>query len=209
METTASANDLTLPEDVLKSIKELNLPKKEDYNALIYMLSPPDAELLTKPTIKWDFKNPPEDIHALALNMVASLQYHNGVGLSANQVGLPYSIFAMRAEVPFVCINPSIVWTSEETIIMEEACLSLPHIVAKINRPKHIKLRFFTPSGLATTKTFTGLTARIAQHEMEHLEGKFFIDGIGRMRMEKALKEAEKEGYNYRNVGLLKRALSE
>jgi peptide deformylase len=135
------------------------------------------------------------------------MQHYGGLGLSANQVRLPYRVFVMKGSPPFVCFNPVLVEWSNETIKLEEGCLTFPGMIAEINRPKHIKVRFQTPSGVHTTKTFTGMTARIVQHEMEHLDGGFFFDGIGRMRMEKALKEAEKEGHAYRQFNLMKRAV--
>ncbi len=204
---TTDTEDYGLTPEVLEAVKELPIKAEEGFEALIYSLVPGDAEILRTVTTEWDFENPPQDINELALNMVASLQYHGGVGLSANQVGLPYRIFAMKAATPFVCINPVLVWWGEEEVELEEGCLTFPGIVAKINRPKHIRVRFNVPSGLAVTKTFTGLTARVVQHEIAHLDGGFFFDGIGRLRMEKALKGSEKLGHNYRHMNLMKRAV--
>lgn len=192
---------------ITDAVKELPV-SGEGKEVLIYALVPPSSEMLYKPTKEFDFDDPPISPEEFALNMVATMQHHNGLGLSANQVGFPWRVFAMKAAVPFVCFNPKLVDISEETIKLEEGCLSFPGLVAEINRPRHIKVRFQVPSGIFVTKTFTGLTARIFQHELEHLDGETFIDGIGRMRMEKALKEAGKMGYNYRQYNLLKRAVA-
>jgi peptide deformylase len=67
--------------------------------------------------------------------------YNDGLGLSANQIGLPYRAFAIKAEKIIVCFNPRIVDYSEETIYLEEGCLSYPNLYIKVKRPKKIKIR--------------------------------------------------------------------
>jgi peptide deformylase len=100
---------------------------------------------------------------------------NNGIGLSANQVGVPYRIFAMRGSPEnFVCVNPRVVNPSEETIYLDEGCLSYPGLYVKIKRPRHIRVRFQTPNGDTKTETFTGMSARCFLHEMDHMDGNVF-----------------------------------
>jgi len=167
-----------------------------------------DNPILTTKTEPFDFANSPCDVTQLAMDLIETMNFYQGIGLSANQVGLPYRVFVMRAETPFVCFNPKIVMPSEELITLEEGCLSIPGLIAKVTRSKHVKVRFQTPSGVVVTKTFTGMTARCFQHEMDHMDGIFFFDGIGRLKMEKAIKDAKKRGYNYDGLNLMKHAIA-
>ena len=164
--------------------------------------------ILTTKTETFDFENPPCDINQLSLDLIETMNFYKGIGLSANQIGLPYRVFVMRAEIPFVCFNPRIVMPGSEQVTLDEACLSVPGLIAKITRPRHIKVRFQTPSGATVTKEFTGLTARCFLHEMMHLDGKFFFEGIGRLKMEKAIKVAKRRGYDYEGKNLMKLAIA-
>ena len=104
---------------------------------------------------------------------------HDGIGLAANQIGLPYRVFAIKANPVLVCFNPRIVDYSKETIVLEEGCLTFPGLYLKIKRPRDIKCRFTYPNGETITKTFTGATARIFQHELDHLNGILFTEKVG------------------------------
>jgi peptide deformylase len=115
---------------------------------------------------------------------------NNGLGLAANQVGVPYSVFAMRGQPQnYVCFNPRIVQPSAEEIILEEGCLSFPGLVVKVKRPRHIRVRFQLPNGETVTETFIGMTARVFQHEMDHLQGKLYFNRANRYHKEVAMKK--------------------
>jgi len=114
----------------------------------------------------------------------------NGLGLAANQVGVPYRVFAMRGSPEnFVCFNPRIVQPSAENIILEEGCLSFPGLLVKVKRPKHIRVRFQTPNGDTRTETFIGMTARIFQHELDHLDGRLYFNRANKYHKEIAMKK--------------------
>jgi peptide deformylase len=150
-------------------------------------------EILTTSTQEFDFANPPINPHDLVTEMLDTMYKSNGVGLSANQVGLPYRVFVMRGnEYNFACFNPKIVSKSDNTTLLEEGCLSFPGLVVKIARSNSVRLRFQTQSGGTDTKTFDGLSARVVQHEMDHLDGKLFYNNAHRYHRDKALK-----GYAY------------
>lgn len=122
-----------------------------------------------------DFANPPFDLTQFAKDLVECMYDNKGIGLSANQIGVPYRIFAMRGDPQnFVCINPRIVNPSEEKIYLEEGCLSYPNLFVKIKRPRHVRVRFMMPNGDTRTETFTGMTARCFLHEMDHMDGNVF-----------------------------------
>jgi len=145
--------------------------------------------ILTKVCEKFDFENPPVDPIELAQDLVRLLHERNGIGVSANQVGLPYRVFALRGSPEnFVCFNPRIVDVSSETNLLEEGCLTYPGLFVKIKRPRHIKVRFQTPNGDTRTETFVGMSARAFQHEMDHLDGIIFYNRANKYHRDLAFK---------------------
>lgn len=153
-------------------------------------------QILLQPAQKFDFANPPCDPWDLAEAMVKIMIDNNGMGLSACQVGLSYAVFAMIGQPNHVMFNPKIVDVSNETIELEEGCLSFPGVVAPITRPIHIKIRFTGPDGETTTKKFTGMSARVVQHEMDHLNGVLFFNHLPRIKREQIFKKAAKGKLN-------------
>ena len=146
--------------------------------------------ILTTPCQPFDFETPPFDPIGFAQNLIKFMYENNGIGLAANQVGFPYRIFAMRGSPEnFVCFNPKIVQPSEMTVSLEEGCLTYPGLLIKVKRPQHIRVRFQTPNGETLTKQFTGMTARIFQHETDHLDGVLFFNRANRYHKELALKK--------------------
>lgn len=145
--------------------------------------------ILTTPCQPFDFLNPPGNPGELAVALLQIMNDYKGVGLAANQVGVPFRVFVMRGHPEnYACFNPRIVYTSKETELLDEACLSFPGVNVKIKRPKEIKVRFQTPSGETTTMNFSGLTARVFQHELDHLDGILFFNRANKYHRDKALK---------------------
>jgi peptide deformylase len=160
-----------------------------------------DKSLLFKECEDWDFKNPPMDISDLGKNMISLLYEAKGLGLAANQVGLPYKIFVMRgSKENYCCINPKIVNLSVDRENGVESCLSFPCLIIKKERSKEVRLRFQGPNGQTYTHQFTGLTARVVQHEMDHLTGLPFWQNISRIKFDMAVRKAKKLGFDYSNV---------
>lgn len=146
--------------------------------------------ILTTPCQKFDFFHPPFDPVEFSKELVKFMYEHNGIGVAANQVGVPYRIFAMRGQPEnFVCFNPRIIIPSEMKIELEEGCLTYPGLIVKITRSQHVKVRFNTPNGDVLTKQFTGMTARIFQHELDHLDGVVFYNRANRYHREQALRK--------------------
>lgn len=131
--------------------------------------------ILTEKTEPFDFENPPIAPEELANMLLTVLAQERGIGLAANQVGLPFSVFAVHGD-PFVLFNPKIVDVSEEQVLLDEACLSFPGLTVKVKRPKSIRVRFTNIKGEVETHKYTGMTARVIQHEIDHLEGKLFYN---------------------------------
>lgn len=151
------------------------------------------TDLLTTKLDDFDFTTPPIDPLELAKNLLETVYALRGMGLAANQCGLPYRCFVMpAAPEDFVIFNPRIVNVSEHQVLMDEGCLSYPNVFVKIKRPQAIRLRFAVPSGEVLTKQFAGMTARIIQHEIDHLNGILFFTRANRYHREQAFRQRDK-----------------
>jgi peptide deformylase len=156
-------------------------------------LVPHTDKILTTPCELFDFSNSPFDPVEFSKDLIKFMYDNNGIGLAANQIGVPYRIFAMRGSPEnFVCFNPKIVQPSEQIVQLEEGCLTYPGMLVKIKRPQHIRVRFQTPNGDTLTKQFTGMTARIFQHENDHLDGIVFYNKANKFHREQALNKWKK-----------------
>lgn len=149
--------------------------------------------LLRKKLEKFNFETPPTDPIQLAKDLTETLLTHNGlVGLAANQCGLPYRVFVIKSNPVYCCYNPIIVDLGDQTNEYEEGCLTYPNLIVKINRPTNIKVRFTLPNGVTDTYKFAGLTSRIFQHELDHLNGVIFTDHISKFKLQRAIQKANK-----------------
>lgn len=152
-------------------------------------LVPEDSQILREPIEDWDFDSPPTDGIKLAYDLAESMMVRSGLGLAAPQVGLPYRCFAIKTDPIKVCFNPRILEASEEEIYLEEGCLSFPDMFVKVKRPRRIRVRFRLPNGETITEQFEGLTARIFQHELDHLDGVLMMDRASYFHREQAARQ--------------------
>ena len=148
----------------------------------------------------FDFNDPPVNPLDLVSDLAETMLNEGGIGISANQVGLPYRVFVMHAEELIPCFNPRIVDASEETIVLEEGCLSYPDIFVKVKRPRKIKVRYADPNGKITTRVFDGMSARVFQHELDHLNGVNYQQRANRYHLERARKRKTKNIPHVRKV---------
>lgn len=132
------------------------------------------STFLRIPAIKFDFTPPPVDPVDLAHDLCQTVIHNNGISLSANQCGLPWAVFVIKANPMIVAFNPIIVDVSEDEISLDEVDLSYPNLKIKIKRPEVVKVRFAQPNGEVTTVNFQGLTARAFQHSMDQVLGRTF-----------------------------------
>lgn len=147
--------------------------------------------VLRKPTTEITAEYP--ELKTLIENMFQTMYNSDGVGLAAPQIGLSIRLFVIDAspvaddfpEIESkkrVFINPTITETTDETVIYEEGCLSLPGIHEKVARPKEITIHFFDENFIEHTEHHSGFFARIIQHEYDHLEGHVFSDRVSPIR---------------------------
>ena len=151
-----------------------------------------NKEFLNQPTVRFDFNNPPMDPLELVEELKDMMIRSKGVGLSANQVGLPYRVFVMGnpgdRDSIIPVFNPNITNYSDETEYGEEGCLSFPGLYVQIKRHKEIRARMRRVDGETDTARFTGYTARLFQHEFDHMEGVDFRKRATRFHWDRAVK---------------------
>jgi peptide deformylase len=158
-----------------------------------------------------------KDLYRLADDMLETMYDAPGIGLAANQVGVLQRILVIDTDYDFVedelegsggivknrkpriIINPEIIHR-EGSILFSEGCLSVPEYSAEVKRSEKLKLQFQDVDGVTRTLAADGLLAVAIQHEMDHLDGKLFIDRLSplkkemirkRLRQERALRESE------------------
>jgi peptide deformylase len=151
---------------------------------------PEDSEILLTECQEFDFTNPPYDPKELAQALHDTMIKSDGLGLSANQVGIPYKVFVMRTgDEPFAMFNPRIVDVSEKEISMKEGCLSFPLLYLNVKRPDAVRVRFQNERGETNTERFIGMTARIVLHEFDHMLGKVYTQKATQFETQRALRK--------------------
>lgn len=137
-----------------------------------------ETKLLRKKMAPFDFsKHSKTEIRVLIKRMREAMKKANGIGLSANQIGLDMHVFVAQAEGKFYSVfNSKLVKLSDEFVNMEEGCLSVPEIFGEVKRPEKVVLDGWDKNGKKLKIKAWGLLARIFQHEMDHLDGKLFTD---------------------------------
>ncbi len=135
-----------------------------------------------------------EQIKALIKEMFITMEEERGIGLAAPQIGRSIRLFVCHADKDKqrVFINPELLSTSEELSDYEEGCLSIPGLYADIKRPRDIKVQAYNEKGRPFTLEASGLLARVIQHELDHLNGKLFIDHIPDMKRTRLVEQWEK-----------------
>lgn len=126
-----------------------------------------------------------QDVQKLLDNMIETMFHGNGIGLAAPQVGESYRVFVMgdaQSKTKYKFINPEILWSSDEMSTYKEGCLSFPGQWLEIKRPETVKIRYIDEYNKVQEKQFSGLASRCIQHEIDHLDGKLFIDSLSKTK---------------------------
>ena len=115
------------------------------------------------------------DRHHLSRVLIDNMIHHNGIGISANQIGIWERAFAMIRDLEnnevMVCFNPRIIKSYAEEVEMEEGCLSYPELFLKIKRPDKIVVKYEDEDKKTHKMKLQGLASRVFQHEYDHMEG--------------------------------------
>lgn len=139
-----------------------------------------------------------DEIRALMDDMLETMYEAPGIGLAAIQIGVPLRVIVMdlakegEEPAPRYFVNPEIVETVEETQPYEEGCLSVPDVFNEIERPERCLIRYLDYDGNQVEEWAEDLYAVCIQHEMDHLEGKLFIDYLSRLKRQRAVDKVRK-----------------
>jgi peptide deformylase len=159
------------------------------------ILTAPDPRLQAVST---DVERVDDSVRALIADMADSMYEANGIGLAAIQIGVAKRILVIDIDQKEgernirTFINPKITWTSEETAVYEEGCLSVPEIWEDVERPARIRAEYLDETGAPQTLESDGLLATCLQHEMDHLNGILFIDHLSRLKLSMLIRKLVK-----------------
>ncbi|PKP83937.1 MAG: peptide deformylase [Alphaproteobacteria bacterium HGW-Alphaproteobacteria-2] len=140
-----------------------------------------------------------DDLRRLADDMLETMYEAPGIGLAAPQVGVLSRLIVMdcvkdrdAAPRPMVLFNPEVVWASEARSTYEEGCLSIPEQFAEVERPAEVRVRWTGRDGREEEDLFSGLWAICVQHEIDHLNGRLFIDYLSPLRRQMITRRMQK-----------------
>lgn len=144
--------------------------------------------ILKQPTQLVDFeKLGYGEVNYMGLSLMETLNKLSGLGLSANQVGIPYRMFALNVGDKIWClINPKVIYASKKISKYKEGCLSYPGLYLEIGRPESIVVEFQALGGEVVQHEFDGLTATCVMHELDHLDGIMYTDRVPRVKLIRA-----------------------
>ena len=176
-------------EKEINNIKELKLIPPTDPRVQT-AIAPFHNEMLKEEGFK--------DRKELSDKMFETMFKYGGIGLSANQVGLPFNMFVMGGHpklengMKLTCFNPMIISASEEKVLMKEGCLTYPFVFLSISRPRKVVVKYEDEKGSLQEGHLDGMFSRIFQHEYDHMLGRTFTEHVSKFKLDRARKKAEK-----------------
>ncbi|HIO04162.1 MAG TPA: peptide deformylase [Gammaproteobacteria bacterium] len=134
-----------------------------------------------------------DEIKALAGNLLETMYEGKGIGLSATQANIHKRILVVdvsdEKDSPLILINPKIEVLNEEEEVNSEGCLSVPGFFEEVSRPSEVNITALNLEGEKFTIVATGLLAVAVQHEMDHLDGKIFVDFLSNLKRQRIKKK--------------------
>jgi peptide deformylase len=164
--------------------------------ALAHVVKFGDPVLKSKASPVRDFG---PDLRAEVERMIGIMRDGMGVGLAATQVGVLRRLLVFQAGPdcePTALVNPEIEWLSDEVVVAEEGCLSIPRVSMDVERPLHARIGGRDVEGAEILLEASGFEARVLQHEIDHLNGVLILDRAPREQRKGALR-ALREGGSY------------
>ena len=165
--------------------------------AVLDILQFPDSRLrkVAEPVSDFD-----QNLGVLIDDMIETMYEASGIGLAATQVNVHQRVFVMDLSedrsAPQAFVNPVISVLDEETDVRQEGCLSIPGFYEDIARPRSVRIDAKDRTGADSSATLDGLAAVCVQHEVDHLDGKLFLDylsALKRQRIRRKLEKAQKQ----------------
>ena len=142
-----------------------------------------------------DFKDRKE----LTESMFTCMKKFHGIGLTANQVGLPFNMFvagdhqSIEKGLKLAMFNPVIMTESEDKVLMKEGCLTFPFLFVNISRPRKVTMKYEDENGDLKEAQLDGMMSRVCQHEYDHQAGILMVQKVSKLKLDMAYKKAEKE----------------
>ena len=140
-----------------------------------------------------------DELRRLADDMLDTMYDAPGIGLAAPQVGILQRVIVMdcvkddaEPPRPMVMFNPEVILSSDDTSVYEEGCLSIPEQYAEVTRPAEVRVKWVDRDGNEKEQDFEGLWATCVQHEIDHLNGKLFIDYLSPMKRQMMTRKSAK-----------------
>ncbi|WP_170377497.1 peptide deformylase [Ruegeria atlantica] len=140
-----------------------------------------------------------DELRKLADDMLETMYDAPGIGLAAPQIGVLDRLIVMdcikeegETPRPLIMFNPEVIASSDETNVYEEGCLSIPEQFAEVTRPKVVDVTWMDRDGNLQKETFDGLWATCVQHEIDHLNGKLFIDYLKPLKRQMITRKMQK-----------------
>lgn len=159
----------------------------------IRVLGDPVLRQATKPVAEFT-----DELQRLIDDMFETMRHARGIGLAAPQVGRTERLAVVDlGNDPFVLINPEIIASSSARAKGEEGCLSIPDIYGDVERPKTVTVRALSRHGAVFERDATDLLARCLQHEIDHLDGKLFLDYLSVLKRTAALAKWKLQSNDY------------
>jgi len=162
--------------------------------AILDILEFPDPRLRTvaEPVTTVD-----DELRAFIDNMIETMYHAKGIGLAASQVNVHKRILVIDVseenDSPMVFINPIITPLTDQLDSYEEGCLSVPGFYENVERPERVHVKALDKNGDTFEMECEGLLATCLQHEVDHLDGKLFVDHISRLKRNRIRKRIEKQ----------------
>jgi len=152
--------------------------------------------LLKQPATPWQFETAEDFQQATHIEqeMISLMKSSNGIGLAAQQVGLLKRVFVMRTQDGRECglFNPVILEVNNEKELGDEGCLSFPDLWLKVERNKSLIAKYLDNTGQERIIQLEGIDARCFLHELDHLNGICFTDGLSPLKLAMAIKKQRK-----------------
>jgi peptide deformylase len=159
------------------------------------LIKHPDP-VLKQSAVPWQFQvaDDFEQARKIEQEMISLMKAANGIGLAAQQVGLLKRVFVMRTQDgrEFGVFNPVIIEVNNEKELGEEGCLSFPDLWLKVERSKSLIAKYLDNTGEERIIQLEGLDARCFLHELDHLDGVCFTDGLSPLKLSMAIKKQRK-----------------
>ena len=153
--------------------------------AIIPIIIPPDPRLKFTAS---PMRNVDKETRTLLDDMLETMYAAPGIGLAAPQVGISKRVLVIDLAIkdtppsPLRIVNPELVWSSADSSSNEEGCLSLPEQFAEVERPENVRVRYLDEHNVSQEVEASGMLSACLQHEMDHLDGRLFVDHLSRLK---------------------------